>query len=186
MGNSGCGKSSLLRSLAGLWNAGIGKISRPDLAEIMFLPQRPYMILGTLRDQLLYPRSIHNFTDTELNQALEKVDLAELPDRIGGWDVQLDWDNVLSLGEQQHIAFARLLLMRPRYVILDEATSALDMKNEEQLYQELQQMHTTFISVGHRSSLMKDHKLLLELQGDSTWQLLPMQKNQSLLVGSGD
>ncbi|AFZ25429.1 ABC-type uncharacterized transport system, permease and ATPase component [Cylindrospermum stagnale PCC 7417] len=186
MGNSGCGKSSLLRSLAGLWNAGTGKIYRPDLAEIMFLPQRPYMILGTLRDQLLYPRSIHNFTDAELNKALEKVNLAELPDRIGGWDVQLDWDNVLSLGEQQRIAFARLLLMRPRYVILDEATSALDMKNEEQLYQELQQMHTTFISVGHRSSLMKYHKLLLELRGDSTWQLLPTQKNQSLLVGSGD
>ncbi|OCQ94432.1 ABC transporter ATP-binding protein [Nostoc sp. MBR 210] len=178
MGNSGCGKSSLLRSLAGLWNAGSGVILRPDLAEMMFLPQRPYMILGTLRDQLLYPKTIHNFTDAELNQVLTKVNLAELPDRIGSWDVQLDWDNVLSLGEQQRIAFARLLLMCPRYAILDEATSALDMKNEDQLYQELQQMHTIFISVGHRSSLMKYHKLLLELKSDSTWQFLPAPKNQ--------
>lgn len=186
MGNSGCGKSSLLRSLAGLWNVGTGVISRPNLQEMMFLPQRPYMILGTLRDQLLYPQNNYHFTDAELNQVLAKVNLSALPERIGGWDVQLDWDNVLSLGEQQRIAFARLLLMRPRYAILDEATSALDMKNEEQLYQELQQMHTTFISVGHRSSLMKYHKLLLELHGDSTWQLLPSQKNHSVLVATGD
>jgi putative ATP-binding cassette transporter len=173
MGNSGYGKSSLLRLLAGLWNTGTGTILRPDLNKMMFLPQRPYMILGTLRDQLLYPKKTYDFTDEEIYQVLVKVNLEELPARVGGWDVELNWENVLSLGEQQRIAFARVLLMRPYYVILDEATSALDMENEERLYQELQKMGTTFISVGHRSSLMKYHQCLLELQTSSTWQLFP-------------
>ncbi|AFZ23931.1 ABC-type uncharacterized transport system, permease and ATPase component [Cylindrospermum stagnale PCC 7417] len=178
MGNSGCGKSSLVRTLAGLWNAGTGAIFRPNLDEMMFLPQRPYMILGSLRDQLLYPQNSRKLTDEELDQVLEQVHLEDLPSRVGGWDIELDWNYVLSLGEQQRIAFARLLLMQPRYAILDEATSALDMNNEAQIYQKLQQMKTTFISIGHRPSLVKYHHLLLQLHGDSTWQLLP-SKNYS-------
>lgn len=176
VGESGCGKSSLLRAIAGLWNTGTGRLVRPNLEEMLFLPQRPYMILGSLRDQLLYPNTSRELTDKELYQVLEQVNLQNLPARVGGLDAELDWDDVLSLGEQQRIAFARLLLTRPRYAILDEATSALDLKNEEHLYQQLQKTETTFISVGHRSSLFKYHHLVLELLGDSSWRLAPTQK----------
>ena len=86
-------------------------------------------------------------------------------------EVELDWANVLSLGEQQRLAFARLLLTRPRYAILDEATSALDLKNEERLYQQMQATSTVFVSVGHRTSLLQYHQQILELKGDSSWRL---------------
>lgn len=175
VGQSGCGKSSLLRAIAGLWNTGTGRLVRPNLEEMLFLTQRPYMILGSLRDQLLYPNTSCELTDKQLYQVLAQVNLQHLPARVGGLDAELDWDVVLSLGEQQRLAFARLLLTRPRYAILDEATSALDLKNEEHLYQQLQQTETTFISVGHRASLLKYHHLVLELLGDSSWQLAPVQ-----------
>jgi putative ATP-binding cassette transporter len=103
------------------------------------------------------------------------VNLANLPDRVGGFDVVLDWADILSLGEQQRLAFARLLLTQPRYAILDEATSALDIKNEERLYQQLQARGTTFISVGHRSSLLKYHHQVLELEGEAKWRLCSVQ-----------
>ncbi|MDE5107708.1 MAG: ABC transporter ATP-binding protein/permease, partial [Trichodesmium sp. St17_bin3_1_1] len=150
MGASGCGKSSILRAIAGLWNSGTGTIYRPPLAEILFLPQRPYLILGSLRDQLLYPRTDLNISDAKIYQALEEVNLPDLAARFGGLDIVQNWDSVLSMGEQQRVAFARLLLTKPRYTILDEATSALDVENEQGLYQHLQTLSTTYISVGHR------------------------------------
>lgn len=178
VGPSGRGKSSLLRAIAGLWNAGSGKIIRPKLENILFLPQRPYLILGTLRGQLLYPYQTKKMGDQELEDILKQVNLEDLASRIGGFDVEVNWENILSLGEQQRLAFARLLVMRPRYVILDEATSALDLKNEEKLYQQLQQNETTFISVGHRESLFKYHQLVLELSAseDPNWRLVPMEE----------
>ncbi|MFN9641389.1 MAG: ATP-binding cassette domain-containing protein [Pirellula sp.] len=130
IGASGGGKSSLLRAIAGLWDAGNGTIIRPPLNEIFFLPQRPYMIIGTLRGQLQYP-SNKKSTDEELLDVLEDVNLADLPERFGGLDIESDWGKILSLGEQQRVAFARVLIAKPRYVILDEATSALDSKNED-------------------------------------------------------
>ncbi|MGK7900001.1 MAG: ABC transporter ATP-binding protein/permease [Hormoscilla sp.] len=173
VGHSGVGKSSLLRAIAGLWNRGTGLLVRPSLDEILFLPQRPYMILGTLRDQLLYPQTDRTLTDAELQAVLERVNLADLAERLGGFDTELDWDDVLSLGEQQRLAFARLLLTKPDYAILDEATSALDLKNEAELYWQLQESATTYISVGHRASLLKYHDLVLELQGDRQWRVMP-------------
>ena len=170
-GPSGCGKSSLLRAIAGLWNAGTGVIVRPKLDQILFLPQRPYMILGTLRDQLLYPYTNTDIEDKELKQVLQQVNLKNLDERFGGFDNSLDWASLLSLGEQQRVTFARILLNKPPYAILDEATSALDMENEEGLYQHLQAMGTTFISVGHRPILANYHQLVLELSEDQTWLL---------------
>lgn len=173
VGQSGVGKSSLLRAIAGLWNSGTGLLVRPKLEEMLFLPQRPYMILGSLRDQLLYPQTSRNIADEELQQVLKQVNLEDLAERLGGFDVELDWDDILSLGEQQRLAFARLLFSQPNYAILDEATSALDLQNEASLYKQLQQSQTTYISVGHRLSLLQYHQLVLELQGDTQWQLMP-------------
>lgn len=171
VGQSGTGKSSLLRAIAGLWNNGTGRIVRPKLEDMLFLPQRPYMLLGSLRSQLLYPDASQEVSDEKLYEVLKQVNLANLPERVGGFDVVLDWADILSLGEQQRLAFARLLLTQPRYAILDEATSALDIKNEERLYQQLQETGTTFVSVGHRSSLLKYHDQVLELEGEAKWRV---------------
>jgi putative ATP-binding cassette transporter len=175
VGQSGVGKSSLLRAIAGLWNAGTGRLVRPKLEEMLFLPQRPYMLLGSLRNQLLYPNTEREVPETELQKILEQVNLADLAERVGGFDAELDWADVLSLGEQQRLAFARLLISKPRYAILDEATSALDLKNEALLYSHLQGTKTTFVSVGHRSSLLQYHQLILELEGDTNWRVMPAQ-----------
>ncbi len=174
-GDSGSGKSSLLRAIAGLWYCGSGRILRPDPEDILFLPQRPYMILGSLRSQLLYPNKDRPIPDAELLRLLERVNLPDIAERFGGLDVELDWEKVLSVGEQQRIAFARVLLTQPRYVMLDEATSALDIANEESLYRQLASTHTTVVSVGHRSTILKYHQQVLKLAGDGEWQLRPAQ-----------
>lgn len=176
VGQSGAGKSSLLRAIAGLWESGTGRLARPELGEMLFLPQRPYMILGSLRSQLLYPNSSSEVDEEKLRRVLASVNLADLPDRLGGFDADLDWGEILSLGEQQRLAFARLLLTEPRYAILDEATSALDLKNEQHLYEQLQATKTTFVSVGHRMSLLQYHQQVLELVGDGSWRLLSSQE----------
>jgi putative ATP-binding cassette transporter len=172
VGPSGSGKSSLLRAIAGLWNNGNGEITRPALNQVMFLPQRPYMILGTLRKQLLYPSNAQVVSDEELRAVLRTVNLASLPERVGGFDTEINFSDLLSLGEQQRLAFARLLLIKPAYAILDEATSALDVSNEEQLYRQLLDGSTTVVSVGHRPTLVNYHDKVLELVGDANWRVL--------------
>ena len=174
MGASGSGKSSILRAIAGLWNSGTGAIYRPKSNEILFLPQKPYMVLGSLRQQLLYPQTNLDISDAEIKQVLERVNLPELAERFGGLDAVENWSQVLSVGEQQRIAFARLFLTKPNYVILDEATSALDVPSEELLYQQLQRTSTTFISVGHRPTLKNYHQQLLEITANESWQLKPI------------
>ena len=178
VGHSGSGKSSILRAIAGLWNAGTGHLTRPHLKEMLFLPQRPYMVLGSLRSQLLYPHTDREVSEEQLRQILAQVNLTDLPERVGGFDAQLDWANVLSLGEQQRLAFARLLLTQPAYAILDEATSALDLANEKRLYQQLKAMETTTVSVGHRASLLQYHKYVLKLAEDTRWQLMLAEEYQ--------
>ncbi len=183
VGPSGRGKSSLLRAIAGLWNAGTGRLVRPPLEEVLFLPQRPYIILGTLREQLLYPNTSRQMTDAELKEVLQQVNLQNLLSRVDGFDTEVPWENILSIGEQQRLAFARLLVTHPSFTILDEATSALDLQNEESLYQKLQLTKTTFISVGHRESLFDYHQWVLELSQDSNWQLVTVQdyRNQKAI-----
>jgi len=171
VGASGCGKSSLLRAIAGLWHCGSGRIVRPEAGEMLFLPQRPYMLLSSLRSQLLYPHLDMKISDEKLQELLVRVNLPELIARFGGLEAELDWAKVLSVGEQQRVAFARVLLAAPRYVILDEATSALDIANEEALYQQLADSETTMVSVGHRPSILKFHPQVLELTGEGGWQL---------------
>jgi putative ATP-binding cassette transporter len=176
VGGSGVGKSSVLRTVAGLWNSGSGTIERPDLHDVMFLPQKPYMSLGTLRSQLLYPRVDAQHSDEQLLEVLNMVNLGDLPAKVGGFDAELDWSEFLSVGEQQRLAFARILVHKPRYAILDEATSGLDVKNEERLYAALQATGTNFISVGHRTTLAKHHQNVLEIKEGGGWNTLPAKE----------
>ncbi|ABA21245.1 ABC transporter-like protein [Trichormus variabilis ATCC 29413] len=175
VGPSGRGKSSLLRAIAGLWNTGTGRLVRPPLKDILFLPQRPYIILGTLRQQLLYPHTDRTMSDRQLEEILQQVNLQHLLTRVNSFDTEVPWENILSLGEQQRLAFARLLITHPSFTILDEATSALDLNNEGNLYQQLQATKTTFISVGHRESLFNYHQWVLELSQESGWQLVSIE-----------
>jgi vitamin B12/bleomycin/antimicrobial peptide transport system ATP-binding/permease protein len=162
IGPTGVVKTSLMRAVAGLWEFGGGQIRRPPSADIMFLPQKPYLILGSLRQQILYPRP-GKAGDQMLLEVLRNVDLGYLPEQFGGLDAEINGAEVLSGGEQQRLAFARLLLNRPRFAFLDEATSALDTASEERLYAQLRRSAITFISIGHRPSLRKFHKRVIEL-----------------------
>ena len=174
MGPSGCGKSSLMRAIAGLWTSGEGTIARPGLDDLLFLPQKPYMILGSLRQQLLYPYSNVEIEDDQLTYVLRQVNLPNLVAQFG-LEAEAEWSDVLSLGEQQRLSFARVLLHQPKYVILDEATSALDTTNEEQLYTQLAKAQTAYLSVGHRESLKNYHQSLLRLAEDHSWQMLSLE-----------
>ena len=170
-GTSGTGKSSLLRAIAGLWTTGSGVVVRPAGSDMLFLPQQPYLPLGDLRCQLTYPHTERDISDEELLQWLDRVGLPTLAERFGGLANELDWSRVLSVGEQQRLAFARALIVKPRYLLLDEATSALDAGNEERLYGQLAGLSITPISVTHHPAVLKHHHRVLELPGNGGWTL---------------
>ena len=169
MGESGSGKSSLLRTIAGLWQSSTGVIERPAHNRLIFLPQKPYMVPGNLRAQLMYPLGEEDADDKAITAVLEQVNLHDIFARVGGdLDKIVDWTNVLSLGEQQRVAFARLFLKKPTIAFLDESTSALDEENEQFLYEKLRTSGIAYISVGHRSTLKAFHDNLLLLKNDGT------------------
>ncbi|CAN7740048.1 MULTISPECIES: ABC transporter ATP-binding protein/permease [unclassified Acidovorax] len=170
-GPSGCGKSSLLRAIAGLWRTGSGAVQHPPMEDVFFLPQRPYMQMGTLRSQIIYPMKETDLADERLLELLQEVQLESLAERVGGLDASHDWEKQLSIGEQQRLAFARVLARAPRIVILDEATSALDSANEAALYERLRANGTTLISIAHRPAVLKHHTHVLELKGEGAWQV---------------
>ncbi|QNI95528.1 ABC transporter/ ATPase component [Synechococcus sp. A15-127] len=173
VGPSGCGKTSLLRMISGLWMPTRGVVERPETGELLFIPQKPYMLLGSLREQLCYPTDEGRFSDDQLRHVLDEVNLSTLSTRYPDLDVKQDWPRILSLGEQQRLAFGRLLLNAPRFVVLDEATSALDVATEDHLYALLRQRELAVISIGHRPTLKDYHDTVLELSGDGGWRLLP-------------
>ncbi|KAA6422215.1 MAG: ABC transporter [Trebouxia sp. A1-2] len=178
VGPSGCGKSSMLRAIAGLWTIGNGEIECPPAEDMFFLPQQPFMPLGTLRQQLLFPSGegsawsmrTHPPTDADLRSLLDRVQLPDLADTVGGLDTELEWSHVLSLGEQQRLAFLRLLLHEPALAFLDEATGALDSATEASCYKALQKHSTSFVSVGHRMQLLDYHTDVLHHVGNGQWQ----------------
>ena len=178
VGESGSGKSSLLRAIAGLVVLR-QRQNRPagPSEDILFLPQRPYMILGVVAQPAAVSESrTDRSTMPNCCSLLQRVNLPDLAERFGGLDAEMDWEKVLSVGEQQRLAFARVLLTRPSYVMLDEATSALDIANEEiPLSVAGAASRTTMVSVSHRATILKFHKQVLELAGDGAWQLHPAQ-----------
>lgn len=169
-GGSGAGKSTLLRAIAGIWPYGTGEISLPTGWRTMFLPQRPYLPLGSLRRAIYYPQPVPENIDDNLTGLLERFGLQNL---AGQLDTVDDWSRILSLGEQQRLAFIRILLLRPDIVFLDESTSALDEPREAQAYEILHQLlpQMAVVSVGHRSSLLNCHDKQLVLAGDGYWKL---------------
>ena len=160
-GVSGSGKSTLLRVLAGIWPFTKGRLAMPDSTAVMFIPQRPYLPLGTLKEAILYPGT-KDLTDAEVRQYMETCRIGYLAEKL---HVEADWGHVLSIGEQQRLAFARALIYQPRWLFLDEASSALDEETEAHVYGMLQQQapRTTLVSVGHRSTLAKYHTDVLYL-----------------------
>ncbi|MUL49164.1 ABC transporter ATP-binding protein/permease [Mycobacterium sp. CBMA293] len=170
-GPSGAGKTTLLRSLAKMWPYCSGTMRSPqDENETMFLSQLPYVPLGDLRAVVSYPGKEGSRTDDELREVLTKVALPHLLERL---DEAQDWAKVLSPGEQQRVAFARVLLNRPRAVFFDESTSALDEGLEMMLYQLVRNElpETTVVSVSHRSTVEQHHEQELELLGNGSWRL---------------
>ncbi|GGY82540.1 hypothetical protein GCM10007388_14360 [Pseudoduganella plicata] len=170
-GDSGCGKSSLLRAIAGLWHKGSGVIHHPPLEDFFFLPQQPYLQSGTLRSQLIYPSAQSSLGDEALLEILDQVHLPHLAERVGGLDAVQDWEKLLSVGEQQRLAFGRVLVHEPAIVILDEATSALDSGNEASLYARLRENGTTLISIAHRPAVLRHHTHVLHLRGEGAWEI---------------
>jgi putative ATP-binding cassette transporter len=183
VGPSGSGKTSMLRLMAGLWDDGTGTIvlpirpgDTPDVKKMLFLPQSPYMVRGKLRDQLTYPNRDAVVSDAQLEAVLDEVRLHGLEKRFekGFDEYRLMWKENLSLGQQQRLAIARLILTDPRIAVLDEATSALDPDNEANVYESLRKRKVTYVSVGHRPALVRYHKNVLELKGDGkNWELMP-------------
>jgi putative ATP-binding cassette transporter len=166
-GASGSGKSTLVRAIAGIWPFGRGEIRAARDTRILFLPQRPYLPIGMLRDVVSYPMPARGVADGTLREALEVVGLTELAGRL---DEAAHWALQLSPGEQQRIAFARALVQKPEWLFLDEATSAVDEATEARLYRLVRERlaETTVFSIGHRATLRPFHarRLMVQLAGN--------------------
>jgi putative ATP-binding cassette transporter len=155
-GPSGSGKSTLFRALAGIWPFGSGAVRWPERARILFLPQRPYLPIGTLRQVLSYPAAAGAFDDAQLADAVDRCGLGHLRERL---DESQHWALMLSGGEQQRVGFVRAWLHQPQWLFLDEASSALDEPSERQLYELMHSMTgTTLVSIGHRAGLVALHR----------------------------
>ena len=172
-GPSGSGKSTLFRAIAGIWPFGTGQVRQPSEFHSLFLPQRPYFPIGTLRQVVSYPAAAETFSDAQLRDALAAAGLAHFADRL---DEQQNWTQQLSGGEQQRVAIARALLQKPAWLFLDEATSALDEPSQEHVYELLTERlnDATIISIAHRAALTDFHGKLWELkpEGDGRVRMI--------------
>ncbi len=172
VGTSGVGKSSLLRAVCGLWNDGSGSVELPKREDTLFLPQKPFISLGSLRENVTYPNTGVDVEDAEIERILAAVNLGNISSRMGGLDARGEQlGRRMSLGEQQRLAFARVLFSKPKFLIGDEFTSALDLENERLLYGLLKELNMTVVSVGNRPTLLDFHDVVLHLKENGGWEL---------------